>query len=99
MAIFISFVLVLDYFDYEHEDDSRNKKGAPKIQSACGKSENYFAPRIASFAAFATWNFTTRLAGIEMVSPVAGLRPMRAARFFNFNLPRPGRVEGFFAFL
>jgi hypothetical protein len=25
---------------------------------------NYFAPRIASFAAFATRNFTTRLAGI-----------------------------------
>ena len=42
---------------------------------------NYLAPRMASLAALATRNFTTRFAGILIASPVAGLRPMRAARF------------------
>ncbi len=41
-----------------------NKKGAPTSQSAFWKTKNYFAPRMASLAALATWNFTTRLAGI-----------------------------------
>ena len=40
----------------------------------------YFLPRIESLAAFATRNFRTFLAGILMVSPVAGLRPVRAFR-------------------
>jgi hypothetical protein len=40
----------------------------------------YFLPRIASLAAFATRNFRTFLAGIRMLSPVAGLRPVRAFR-------------------
>jgi len=60
---------------------------------------DYFLPRIASFAALATRNFTTRLAAILMVAPVAGLRPMRALRFTRTSLPRPGRVKEFFAFL
>src|SRR5579872_4561415 len=59
----------------------------------------YFAPRIASLAALATRNLTTRLAAILMVSPVAGLRPMRALRFTNTNLPKPGSVKVFLAFL
>src|SRR5205809_369656 len=79
---------------------SENKKGTLTNQSAFSwKSANYFAPRIASLAALATWNFTTRLAGIWICSPVAGLRPIRAARFFSFNLPRPGSVKVFLAFL
>ena len=58
-----------------------NKKGAP-----CGAPfgvnlvRDYLAPRIASLAALATRNFTTFLALIWMVSPVAGLRPRRALR-------------------
>ena len=38
----------------------------------------HFTPRIASLAAFATRNFTTRLALIWIVSPVAGLQIGRA---------------------
>jgi hypothetical protein len=45
---------------------------------------------MASFAALATRNFTTRLAAIWMVSPVFGLRPMRAARLRSTSLPMPG---------
>ena len=59
----------------------------------------YFLPRIASLAALATRNFTTRLAAILIVSPVAGLRPMRALRFTRTNLPSPGIVNVFLAFL
>ena len=46
-----------------------------------------------SFAALATVNFTTVLAGIWIVSPVAGLRPMRALRITSFRLPIPGNVK------
>jgi hypothetical protein len=42
---------------------------------------------------------TTRFAAILMVSPVAGLRPMRALRLTSTSLPRPGRVKLFLAFL
>src|SRR5829696_3729853 len=61
--------------------------------------KNYFAPRMASLAAFATRNFTTFLAGMLICSPVAGLRPIRALRFTSTSLPRPGSVKLFFAFL
>ena len=47
----------------------------------------------------ATRNFTTFLAAILIVSPVAGFRPMRAFRFTRTSLPNPGRVKLFFAFL
>ena len=77
----------------------KNKKGAPMNRSASGKGANYLPPRMASFAALATRNFTTRLAGIEMASPVLGLRPMRAARFFSTSLPMPGSVKVSFACL
>jgi hypothetical protein len=46
-------------------------------------SSGYFAPRMASFAAFATRNFTTRLAGILIASPVWGLRPNDAASSYG----------------
>ena len=59
----------------------------------------FFAPRIASLAALATRNFTTRLAAILMASPVAGFRPIRAFRFTSTSLPKPGMVNLFFAFL
>ena len=59
----------------------------------------YFAPRMASLAALATRNFTTRLALIWIVSPVAGLRPTRALRLTSPSLPIPGRVKMFLAFL
>src|ERR1039458_5095221 len=59
----------------------------------------FFAPRIASLAALATRNLTTRLAAILMVSPVAGFRPMRALRFTSTILPSPGIVKEFLAFL
>src|ERR1017187_8904747 len=59
----------------------------------------YFVPRMASLAALATRNFTTRLALIWIVSPVAGLRPMRGLRSTSTSLPRPGRVKVFLAFL
>src|SRR4030066_1918094 len=59
----------------------------------------YFFPGIASFAALATRNFTTFLAGILIASPVWGFLPMRALRFTRTSLPRPGSVKAFFASL
>jgi len=57
-------------------------------------SQNYFfTPKIASFAALATRNFTTFLALIWIFSPVAGLRPTRALRLTSTSLPRPGMVN------
>src|SRR5207302_3702123 len=76
------------------------KRHPDRSQGAFYKDgRNYFVPRIASFAALATRNLTTRFAAILMVSPVAGLRPMRALRFTNTSLPRPGSVKVFLAFL
>src|ERR1039458_6379079 len=60
---------------------------------------DYLLPRIASLAALATRNLTTRFAAILMVSPVAGFRPMRALQFTRTILPSPGIVKAFFAFL
>ena len=53
----------------------------------------HFVPRIASLAALATRNFTTFLALIWIVAPVAGLRPTRALRLTRTSLPRPGMVN------
>src|SRR3970040_1213123 len=64
-----------------------------------GTFENYFFPRIASFAALATRNFTTFLAGILIASPVWGFLPMRALRFTRTSFPGPGSVKAFFASL
>src|SRR5690242_3367044 len=59
----------------------------------------FFAPKIASFAALATRNLTTRLAAILICSPVAGLRPIRALRLTSTSFPSPGTVKLFLAFL
>ena len=53
---------------------------------------------MASFAAFATRNLTTFLAGILIDSPVAGLRPMRALRSTRTSLPIPGSTKTPFFF-
>src|SRR5262249_5352581 len=58
---------------------------------------DYFLPRMASLAALETRNFTTRLAGILIASPVCGLRPMRALRFASTSFPIPGTTKTFFA--
>ena len=47
----------------------------------------------ASLAALANRNFTVVLALILIASPVAGLRPIRAARCAFTSLPRPGIVN------
>ena len=47
-------------------------------------------------AFFETRNFTTRLAGILISSPVAGLRPIRAFLFTRTSFPTPGIVKLFF---
>jgi hypothetical protein len=41
------------------------------------------------FSAAAAENFATVLAAIWIVSPLAGLRPSRAARSLALNLPNP----------
>src|ERR1035438_4131949 len=53
----------------------------------------FFGGTIASFAALATRNLTTFLAGILMASPVAGLRPIRALRSTRTSLPSPGTTK------
>src|SRR5579859_6618138 len=53
----------------------------------------FFGGTIASLAAFATRNFTTFLAGILILSPVAGLRPMRALRSTRTSRPIPGSTN------
>src|SRR5688572_5962063 len=58
------------------------------------RSQNQRLPRMASFAALATRNFTTRFAAILIGSPVCGFRPMRAFRFANTSLPSPGTTNG-----
>ena len=54
---------------------------------------------MASLAALATRNFTTRLAGILMAAPVAGLRPMRALRFTRTKFAQAGKGERVFGVL
>src|SRR4051794_31357815 len=77
-----------------------NKKGTPnpfRVPRENGK-RIYLAPRMASLAALATRNFTTFLAGIWMVSPVAGVRARRGFWFKKTRFPRPRRGEVFFWF-
>ena len=54
------------------------KKPAEKLSGLLNSDRDYLVPRIASFAAFATRNFTTRLALIWIASPVAGLRDRKS---------------------
>ena len=54
---------------------------------------------MASLQALAIRNLTTFLAGILMVSPVAGLRPVRALRFDENQLADPRQGETDLGFL
>jgi hypothetical protein len=49
--------------------------------------DNYYFT--ASFNAFAARNFGTRIAGTSTISPVRGLRALRALRCFAEKIPRP----------
>src|ERR1700692_4468914 len=53
----------------------------------------FFTPRIASFAALATRNLTTVLAGILIFCCVFGLTAMRAFLFCFTSLPKPGKTN------
>src|SRR5215471_21425720 len=53
----------------------------------------FFAPKTASFAALATRNLTTVLAGILIFCCVLGLNPVRAFLFCFASLPKPGRTN------
>ena len=65
----------------------------------CLERGYFFLPRMASLAALATRNLTTRLAGILIAAPVWGFRPMRALRFTKTSFPSPGITNMFFASL
>ena len=53
----------------------------------------FFPPRIPSFAALATRNLTTVLAGILIFCCVFGLKPVRAFLFCFTSLPKPGKTN------
>ena len=53
----------------------------------------FFTPRTASFAALATRNLTTALAGILIFCCVLGLKPVRAFLFCFTSLPKPGKTN------
>src|ERR1700681_1209775 len=59
----------------------------------------FFTPRTASFAALATRNLTTVLAGILIFSCVFGLKPERAFLFCFTSLPKPGKTNSPFFFV
>src|SRR5262245_36525760 len=78
----LSAVITAEGAATDHRDlHPRKEKGTlTRVRVPSGKRGSYLAPRMASLAALATRNLTTRLAGIWMVSPVMGLRPWRALR-------------------
>src|SRR5258708_29479509 len=53
----------------------------------------FFTPRTASFAALATRNLTTVLAGILIFCCAFGLKPVRAFLFCFTSLPNPGKTN------
>ena len=53
----------------------------------------FFTPKTPSFAALATRNLTTVLAGILIFFCVFGLKPMRAFLFCFTSLPKPGKTN------
>src|SRR5580692_13056650 len=53
----------------------------------------FLTPRTASFAALATRNLTTVLAGILIFCCVFGLKPERAFLFCFTSLPKPGKTN------
>ena len=58
----------------------------------------FLTPKTPSFAAFATRNLTTVLAGILMFCCVFGLKPVRAFLFCFTSLPKPGKTNSPFLF-
>jgi hypothetical protein len=66
--------------------------------SAATLRNYFFTPRTASFAALATRNLTTVLAGILIFSCVLGLKPIRAFLFCFTSFPKPGRTNSPFFF-
>src|SRR5580700_9092736 len=77
----------------------KNQRPALGRPSSNLRKSNYFLGAIASFAAFATRNFTTVFALIWMGSPVCGLRPMRALRCAFTRRPSPGTTNTPFFFV
>src|SRR5208337_1083402 len=72
----------------------RNRKVPLTEKNEREQNLNYFfAPRTASFAALATRNLTTVLAGILIFCCVLGLKPVRAFLFCFTSLPKPGRTN------
>jgi hypothetical protein len=63
----------------------------------CYTLDYFFTPRIASFAALATRNLTTVLAGILIFCCVLGLKPVRAFLRPLSYLPRATAVVDVFA--
>ena len=57
------------------------------------RRDYFFTPRTASFAALATRNLTTVLAGILIFCCVFGLKPTRAFLFCFTSLPNPGKTN------
>src|SRR5467141_1701239 len=53
----------------------------------------FFTPKTASFAALATRNLTTVLAGILIFCCVFRLKPVRAFLFCFTSLPNPGKTN------
>jgi len=64
------------------------------MRTSFGYAQDYFfIPRTASFAALATRNLTTVLAGILIFCCVLGLKPVRAFLFCFTSLPKPGTTN------
>jgi hypothetical protein len=53
----------------------------------------FFTPKTPSFAALATRNLTTVLAGILIFCCALGLKPVRAFLFCLTSLPKPGKTN------
>ena len=80
-------------------------EGAARLLGACEPSyqtlrlssvkllDYFFTPKTASFAALATRNLTTVLAGILIFCCVFGLKPVRAFLFCFTSLPKPGKTN------
>ena len=70
------------------------RDGRAKMRTSLGYARDYFfIPRTASFAALATRNLTTVLAGILIFCCVLGLKPVRAFLFCFTSLPQPGTTN------
>jgi hypothetical protein len=73
---------------------SRERTTIEKLHSAKRTNLDYFfTPRTPSFAALATRNFSTVLAGILIFCCVLGFIPMLAFLFCFTSLPKPGKTN------